>query len=302
MGDRFSQTPRARSRRLAAAALAAIVSVLAAPGMACAWNGTRQDTRLANETGDGAYTSPGASPASGIRDSRTRVNIYYPSGCAWDAAARVLVCRDADGAVTHRAADDEGNLGAVQTGYGTSVLTTGNPFAQESWYASLPVGFLVAWPSETDMPGSAGDDGPAAWLECDGRAIEAEEYPELSALLGEHVPDLTGAFLKGATDAEVAAGALAVISAGTLAAHGHAIPVGMARVAAGSGTDGELALEARLASDSLAEDATVTTREAADVTVMAPGGEDGFLSTGAAGGEETRPANRAVRVYIRALP
>lgn len=286
--------------RLAAAALCAALFLLGAPVGPAAWNGTRQDTRLANETGDGTYTSPGAA-LSGIADSRTMVNIYYPSGCAWDAAARVLVCRDAEDAVTSRAADEEGSLGESGEGSGASALDRGNPFAEADWLEDLPVGFLVAWPSATDLPGSTSDEGLPEWLECDGQAISADDYPELAALVGETLPDLSGAFLRGATDEEIASGALAQVVADSLPGHTHTIPVGSVRTASAE-SDGESATaEGHVVSDSLDEDATFSSSLAGEVTAMVPDGET-TLATGTSGGEETRPANRAVRVYIRALP
>lgn len=42
-----------------------------------------------------------------------------------------------------------------------------------------------------------------AWLECDGRAFSATEYPELARLYPGRVPDLRDQFLRGGTPAQV---------------------------------------------------------------------------------------------------
>jgi hypothetical protein len=52
-----------------------------------------------------------------------------------------------------------------------------------------PIGSVMAWLTATAPPG---------WLLCDGQNISQTLYPELFALLGTKVPDLRGAFLRGA--------------------------------------------------------------------------------------------------------
>lgn len=59
-----------------------------------------------------------------------------------------------------------------------------------------PVGSIMAWPFAT---------APSGWLLCDGSALSATTYPELTALLATnnqytagHVPDFRGCFLRGA--------------------------------------------------------------------------------------------------------
>lgn len=54
-----------------------------------------------------------------------------------------------------------------------------------------PVGTIIAWPvaqNPEDMEN---------WLECNGQAVNQAAYPELHSIIGAHVPDLRGQFLRG---------------------------------------------------------------------------------------------------------
>ncbi|EPC8552656.1 phage tail protein [Escherichia coli] len=58
--------------------------------------------------------------------------------------------------------------------------------------SALPVGAPVPWPSETP---------PTGWLQCNGAAFSAEEYPELAkAYPTLRLPDLRGEFIRGWDD------------------------------------------------------------------------------------------------------
>ena len=53
----------------------------------------------------------------------------------------------------------------------------------------VPIGTILAWPSHT-LPA---DDG--VWLLCNGQSTAG--YPQLSAIVGNNVPDYRGVFLRG---------------------------------------------------------------------------------------------------------
>ena len=57
--------------------------------------------------------------------------------------------------------------------------------------ASLPVGTVITWPSNS-WPSDRDN-----WLECNGQSISSAVYPELAALVGATVPDYRGYFLRG---------------------------------------------------------------------------------------------------------
>lgn len=64
--------------------------------------------------------------------------------------------------------------------------------------SGVPIGTIIAWPVSQD-PSDA-----AAWLDCDGRTIQATDYPGLVAVLSGsatatrvRLPDLRGLFLRG---------------------------------------------------------------------------------------------------------
>ncbi len=68
----------------------------------------------------------------------------------------------------------------------------------QSSSAGVPIGTIIAWPVSQD-PSDA-----AAWLDCDGRTIQASAYPGLVAVLSGsttatsvRLPDLRGLFLRG---------------------------------------------------------------------------------------------------------
>ena len=54
-----------------------------------------------------------------------------------------------------------------------------------------PVGTIIAWPvaqNPEDMEN---------WLECNGQVVNQATFPELYSIIGAHVPDLRGQFLRG---------------------------------------------------------------------------------------------------------
>ena len=62
----------------------------------------------------------------------------------------------------------------------------------------IPIGTVVAWPVHTNPSDMEN------WLDCDGRTVQAEEYPELvrilsggSAATSVRVPNYGGLFLRG---------------------------------------------------------------------------------------------------------
>lgn len=57
--------------------------------------------------------------------------------------------------------------------------------------AGVPVGTIVAWSV------SLNPEDMENWLECNGQSFSSAAYPELFALVGGHVPDLRGQFLRG---------------------------------------------------------------------------------------------------------
>lgn len=62
----------------------------------------------------------------------------------------------------------------------------------ESSYPSLsPSTVVTAVPVGAVLP-YAGSEAPDGWLMCDGSAVDARRYPELSRLIGSNTPDLRG--------------------------------------------------------------------------------------------------------------
>lgn len=55
---------------------------------------------------------------------------------------------------------------------------------------AVPIGSIIAWSSDT-LP-----EYPGIWLECNGQAVDAAQYPALYALM-HNVPDYQGVFLRG---------------------------------------------------------------------------------------------------------
>lgn len=132
----------------------------------------------------------------------------------------------------------------------------------------VPIGAVVAWPA------SQNPEDAENWLECDGRAISQSEYPELYAIVGANVPDYRGLFLRGYGSncnyrneygGCIASGALGAYQHYQIQRHSHSF---------GKGWYGGIA--------------------------EANGGYNNEQWTNPTGGEETRPANKAVRYLIRA--
>ena len=57
--------------------------------------------------------------------------------------------------------------------------------------ASLPVGTVITWPSNS-WPSDRDN-----WMECKGKSISSAVYPELVTVVGSRVPDYRGIFLRG---------------------------------------------------------------------------------------------------------
>lgn len=55
----------------------------------------------------------------------------------------------------------------------------------------VPIGSIIAWPLAGNPPDMY------YWLDCDGKAITQYDYPILFNMVGSHVPDLRGLFLRG---------------------------------------------------------------------------------------------------------
>lgn len=58
--------------------------------------------------------------------------------------------------------------------------------------SSLPVGTILAIYKQNPK------EPPVGWLLCDGSKVDADTYPELSAQIGDTLPDLTGRAIVGA--------------------------------------------------------------------------------------------------------
>jgi microcystin-dependent protein len=84
-------------------------------------------------------------------------------------------------------------------------------------YRFTPVGSVLIWPSDTVPPG---------FLKCDGQAIAQVEYPELFAIVGANVPNLTGMFVKGGPVNRTPQGAATrTIAIENIPAHKHDVGV-----------------------------------------------------------------------------
>lgn len=160
-----------------------------------------------------------------------------------------------------------------QTGADTGQLLQ----AIQGMLSGVPVGSVTMY---------AGASIPSGWLECNGAALSADEWPELYAAIGNtyggegpffSLPDARGLFLRGLDSGRgIDSGrALGSYQADELKAHTHSV-------------------EIRLADNN-------------DDEVAPPAGSDGRLknprytvTSSATGGTETRPKNLAMRVIIRA--
>ena len=152
----------------------------------------------------------------------------------------------------------------------------------------VPVGTIVAWPVATNP--SDWDK----WLECNGQSISQAVYPELFAVIGANVPDLSGLFLRGYGGNSDALGSpqedavRAGFGVGTLDkvlvwGDRYRSHTGIFKVLSSSPTN--------VMSDGSIDDATGL---AQDLEVD--------LSGGAPTSVEFRPVNMAVRYLIRSLP
>ncbi|MPM09714.1 hypothetical protein SDC9_56036 [bioreactor metagenome] len=71
----------------------------------------------------------------------------------------------------------------------TTLASLNNVTAKSS--GGNPVGTIIAWPV-TQNP-----EDMENWLECNGQAVNQAAYPELYSIIGAHLPDLRGQFLRG---------------------------------------------------------------------------------------------------------
>ena len=91
---------------------------------------------------------------------------------------------------------DPGTTAWVQLGGGAAASSMDLTGGSMMLGIGAPIGSIMAWPFAA---------APAGWLICDGSAVNATAYPELTALLATntdiragHLPDFRGSFLRGA--------------------------------------------------------------------------------------------------------
>ena len=72
---------------------------------------------------------------------------------------------------------------------GATLASLNNVTAKSS--GGNPVGTIIAWPV------SKNPEDMENWLECNGQAVNQAMYPQLYSIVGAHVPDLRGQFLRG---------------------------------------------------------------------------------------------------------
>jgi len=91
---------------------------------------------------------------------------------------------------------DPGTTAWVQLGGGAAASSMDLTGGSMMLGIGAPIGSIMAWPFAT---------APAGWLICDGSAVNATDYPELTTLLATntdikagHLPDFRGSFLRGA--------------------------------------------------------------------------------------------------------
>ena len=72
---------------------------------------------------------------------------------------------------------------------GETTIYDGNAWRNISG-TPAPVGQISMYPNYS---------APAGYMICDGRAVDQNVYPELYAVVGSHVPDLKGQFIRGAS-------------------------------------------------------------------------------------------------------
>lgn len=171
-----------------------------------------------------------------------------------------------------------------------------------------PVGTIIAWPV-TQNP-----EDMENWLECNGQAINQRTYPELYSIIGAHVPDLRGQFLRGLGGNSGTLGSIQHY--GTYVPNSTVIQTisGLQKVSITAGTYGGVVYDCIQnggREDEYHYVSSVCYSNYGNVeyggqypTVYAPGGATSFNSTQtiSTGATETRPTNMAVRYLIRALP
>ena len=157
--------------------------------------------------------------------------------------------------------------------------------------ASIPVGTVITWPSNS-WPSDKDN-----WLECNGQAISSTVYPELVAVVGDHVPDYRGIFLRGyGSQVSTHYGTVAHSSAGLGQLQGDAIREIWGSypelISPGASSEyGAMAYGASWSDGGHAINKTDGWRKRS---------ADFYASRVAPVAEENRPVNRAVRYFIRA--
>lgn len=152
--------------------------------------------------------------------------------------------------------------------------------------ASIPVGTVITWPSNS-WPSDRDN-----WLECNGQSISSAVYPELTALVGNRVPDYRGIFLRGhGSQASTHYGTVTHASAGLGELQGDAIRNMQGRVVANPARKGSDPTGPFYANSEGWNNHTDT-------------GSSGTIwfdaSRATPTAAEIRPVNRAVRYLIRA--
>lgn len=197
---------------------------------------------------------------------------------------------------------------------------------------TIAVGTIMEWISPQDP------EDMWAWLECDGRAFSATEYPELARLYPGRVPDLRNQFLRGGTAAQVGQTAQDSTRSHnhTQPAHTHSFSGQLASTALSGTAAGQIFADFYTKTSTSGPSAYLTNidirGENANITVsldrryitsdtkenktnpsavtgrLDNGRVNGSISTGGddptdyTGGEETAPQHIRVRYLIRARP
>lgn len=130
----------------------------------------------------------------------------------------------------------------------------------------VPVGTVIIWPVASNP------EDPDKWLECDGRSIDSADYPELRVKVGPNIPNYQGLFLRGVGGNSAAIG---ILQNDMVGPHDHILQI---QTYINSGPRGYIQDE--------------NGSYSIDFRTL-PGNNMG---------PETRPANKAVRYLIRALP
>ena len=169
---------------------------------------------------------------------------------------------------------------------GATLASLNNVTAKSS--GGNPVGTIIAWPV------SKNPEDMENWLECNGQAVNQAMYPELYSIIGAHVPDLRGQFLRGLGGNS---GTL-----GTIQNYGTYVPNASTVQTLNGMSVSTMAASCDLWIPSNTGDVPPSLIGCG--SAYTPGGSTTITSTQtiSTGVNETRPTNMAVRYLIRALP